>query len=252
MSFIRSIDVPQQTIPRLNAAPQTPVGVKIGGHNCTAEICIPNAIDKINRHYGDLIPQGVENLARAEGLASPFKHFGVRLTFDTPTEVEVYDRELVLAEDLKALIAEFGTVILQNAYMSDTCRHEGQRNIFPDLDFHFDRPPSAPNRYSLFCRDPFDAVQRAQRDSSTLIVPTSVAYLQQQREGTPANDCKRSMYRIFQKMDLEPLMNDVILEQQWRAPEGVGEICVIDNSTVFHASYYRNGKGYPIGVRYLF
>lgn len=252
MSFIRSVEVPQQTIMRLNAAPESLVNVKIGGHNCTAEICIPNAADKISHHYGDLLPLGLAGLVRNEGLAEPFKHFGVRLTFDKPTQVEVYDRELVLADDLKALIAGYGTVILQNAFISDTCRHEGQRNIFPDLDFHFDRPPSAPNRYSLFCRDPFDDVQRAQRESSTLIIPTSVAYLQQQREGMPASECKRSMYRIFRKMELEPLMGDVILEQQWRAPEGVGEICVIDNSTVFHASYYRTAKGYPIGVRYLF
>lgn len=252
MRIVRLIDVPQQIIQRLNTAPETPITVRIGGHACAARICIPNADRKIEHHYHDLLPRGLSHLVASEELAQSFRHFGVRLVFDKPTQIEVYDRERVMADDLRTLITEYGPVVIENAYLSDTCRNEGQRNIFPDLDFHFDRPPSAPNRFSLFCRDPFDEVQRAQRDSSTLIIPTSVAYLQQQREGEPEKKYKRSMYRIFRRMDIEPLMGDVILEQQWRAPEGVGEICLIDNRTVFHASYYRRAKGYPIGVRYLF
>ena len=252
MSFVRIFDVPQQTIPRLNATPGKPIGLRVGGHACTAEICIPDAHDKISTHFRDLLPRGLSALVASEGLVQPFHNFGVRLRFEEPTQIEVYDRELLLAEDLKALIMAYGTVTLENAYMSDTCRSEGQRNIFPDLDFHFDRSQNQPNRYSLFCRDPFDAIQRAKRDSSTLIIPNVVAYLQQLREGFPSAECKRAMYRIFKNVDLDPLVNDIILEQGWRAPEGVGEICLINNRTVFHASYYRHGKGYPIGVRYLF
>ncbi len=49
------------------------------------------------------------------------------------------------------------------------------------------------------------------------------------------------------------LFGDVILEQPWDAPEGTGEIAVIDNRTVLHASYHKDGrtKGYAIGARYL-
>lgn len=252
MSFVRVFDVPQQTIPRLNADPKKPLGLRVGGHACTAQICIPDADKKVSAHFRDLLPRGVSALVAEEYLAQPFQHFGVRLRFDEPAQVDIYDRDLLLAEDLKALITAYGTVMLENVCMSESCRNEGQRNIFPDLDFHFDRSPNQPNRYSLFCRDPFDDIQRTKRDSSTLIIPNVVAYLQQLREGFAAAECKRAMYRIFKNMDLDPLMNNIILEQEWRAPEGVGEICLLDNRTVFHASYYRYGKGYPIGVRYLF
>jgi hypothetical protein len=45
-----------------------------------------------------------------------------------------------------------------------------------------------------------------------------------------------------------------MVELGWRAPEGVGEISLIDNRTVLHASYYARPEleGYPISVRYLF
>jgi len=244
--------VPQQIISRLNAAPGEPHGIQLLGHDCTAEIYIPDAAKKISAHYHDLLPGGLSQLAASVNLANPFQHFGVRIKFRESTLLEVYDRDLKLAEDLKSLIAAYGAVILENTYMSDTCRNEGQRNIFPDLDFHYDRSLLQPNHYSLYCRDPFDETQRALRDSSTLIIPNVVAFLQQQREGAPAADCKRAMYKIFRKSDMDPLVNSVILEQGWRAPEGTGEICLIDNHTVLHASYYRYGKGYPIGVRYLY
>lgn len=257
MSHVRTIDVPQQTIARLNENPDKPLAVRVGGHPCTAKICIPDADKKISAHFRDLLTQGplaqgLATLVSSVDLPQPFRHFGIRLRFDKATQIEVYDRDLMLAEDLRALITAYGTVMLENAYMSDTCRSEGQRNIFPDLDFHFDRSPIHPNRYSLFCRDPFDTIQRAKRDSSTLIITNVGAYLQQLREGYAPADCKRAMYRIFRNADIDSLVNEIILEQEWRAPEGTGEICLIDNRTVFHASYYRHGKGYPIGVRYLF
>jgi len=252
MNHIMPPNAAQQIISHLNGAPEQPYNTKVGGHACTVDICIPYAFDKISEHFKDLLPKGLSALVSSEGIAQPYRHLGVHLRFREPTLIEIYDRDLVLAEELKNLITAYGTVILENVYMPDVCRNEGQRNIFPDLDFHFDRSPSQPNRYSLFCRDPHDPIQRAKRDSSTLIIPNIVAYLQQLREGFPPDQCKRAMYRIFKQTDIDPLVNEIMLEQAWRAPEGVGEICLIDNRTVFHASYYRFGKGYPIGVRYLF
>jgi len=77
--------------------------------------------------------------------------------------------------------------------MSDTYRNEGQHSIFPDLDFRFDRSLNQPSRYSLFCRDPFGAIQRAKGGPSTLIIPNMVACLQQLRKGIPSADSKRAM-----------------------------------------------------------
>ena len=49
------------------------------------------------------------------------------------------------------------------------------------------------------------------------------------------------------------IIDNVVLEQRWDEPEGVGEIAMIDNATMLHASYYRDISelGYRIGVRYL-
>ena len=60
-------------------------------------------------------------------------------------------------------------------------------------------------------------------------------------------------YKLFGRENVEDSFNDVVLEQDWAAPDGVGEIVVIDNQTVFHSSYYKrmNAKGWKIGVRYL-
>jgi len=252
MSHIQPTDAAQQIISHLNEAPGRVVDALLFGHACTVEICISDAFDKITDHFRDLLPRGLSALVSSEGIAQPFRHLGVRLRFDKAAMIDVYDRELYLADELKALITAYGAVMLENAYMPEICRNEGQRNIFPNLDFHFDRSPTQPNRYSLFCRDPHDPEQRLKRDSSTLIIPNVVAYLQQLREGFPPDQCKRAMYRIFKQADIDPLVGKIMIEQQWRAPEGVGEICLIDNRTVFHASYYRFGRGYPIGVRYLF
>ena len=48
------------------------------------------------------------------------------------------------------------------------------------------------------------------------------------------------------------MLNDIILEQEWRPPEEAVENLITDNRAVFHAIYYRYGKGYSIGVRYMF
>ena len=59
---------------------------------------------------------------------------------------------------------------------------------------------------------------------------------------------------MFEEEEIAPLIGEVMLELGWRAPEGTGEIALIDNHRMLHASYYRQpcDKGYPISVRYLF
>ncbi len=53
--------------------------------------------------------------------------------------------------------------------------------------------------------------------------------------------------------EIGALVGEVLVEMDWRASQGVGEIALIDNRTVLHASYYRHPehKGYGISVRYL-
>ena len=63
----------------------------------------------------------------------------------------------------------------------------------------------------------------------------------------------RASYELFQEGRAAKLFGKVILEQPWEAPEGIGEIAVIDNRTILHATYDKQKRqsGYPIGARYL-
>lgn len=217
----------------------------LGGRAFRARLGIPRYGDRVMRHYGAN--------ADTAGLALDFAHFGVIVEFDTPIELEIHDSERTLDEGLRDAVARFGPVILRNAHLCAARRAEGQRNIFQSLSFHIDRGMTQPDHYSLFWRDPFDPVQRAPRTSSTLIVPNAVAYLQALKQGQPPHEF-RSRYDLFVEEDVLALVDDIVLEQPWRAPDGTGEICILDNRTVLHASYYARArdKGYPIGVRYLF
>ena len=60
-------------------------------------------------------------------------------------------------------------------------------------------------------------------------------------------------YTIFTDEKMNDVFNNIILEHAWDEPQGTGEISMLDNRTVYHASYYRDrfNKGYRIGVRYL-
>ena len=209
----------------------------------TAEIIIPGYSSNIATHYhvdGGGFPAGAD-----------FQNFGLLVAFDQPTEILVYDDEFRLQDGLKELIEIFGPVILRNAYLSAAKRQEGQRNIFESLAFHLDRGHHMDNRYSLFVRDPFDPVQRVPRESSTLILSYNATQLQAVKEGETIGPTK-PRYDIFQNENMEQLVDRILLCQRWSAPEGTGELCILDNRTVYHASYYERDKGYPIGVRYLY
>lgn len=243
--------IAEQPIERLSAAPDDAVTIDIDGQRCRAKFAIARSAERIANHYAALLADSAVAAAAAK-LPAPFRHFGLILEFDRPAEIHLYDDERMLAPDVARLVERFGPVILRNAYLPEMFRAGGQRNIFPDLEFHYDRSPLQENRFSLFCRDPFDPVQRFPRASSTLILPNLAAYLQSVREGRAAQAGEQAKYAIFADTELGPLIGDILVELSWNAPEGTGEICVFDNRTVYHASYYRDGKGYPIGVRYLY
>ncbi|MBC8339797.1 MAG: hypothetical protein ISR51_07375 [Rhodospirillales bacterium] len=221
----------------------------VDGTPLEAEILIPGLPDRIREHYADLVTGSLQTMSRDAGLSPPHLNFGIRLSFGRPTEVRVYDSDMVLDEMLRSLIGEFGSVILQNAYMPGANRAEGQRNIFPDLSFHIDRGSNQEEQYSLFCRDPFDEVQKGPRGSSTLIADNMVCYLQKMREAGGVGSPLGTQCYIFKNDDKG--IGQIMIEQAWDAPDGVGEICIVDNRTVLHASYYKPSRGYPIGVRYL-
>ncbi len=58
---------------------------------------------------------------------------------------------------------------------------------------------------------------------------------------------------LFGNEKIVPLLGDTIMEQGWNEVDGTGEIAVVDNRNLLHATYHKDGKtkGYPIGARYL-
>ena len=226
-------------------APEAPLEGRLAGVAYQARVAIPDYAARIERHYGR-DPAGL-------GVAFGFRHFGLTLAFEAPVELAVHDEARRLDPGLRALVARFGPVVLRNAHLPERERANGQRNVFQSLSFHVDRGLTQGDCISLFWRDPFDPVQQAPRSSSTLVLANAAAYLQALKEGQGAHDFKM-LYRLFEAEDLGPLMGQVLVELGWRAPVGTGEIALLDNRTVLHASYYPrpHQKGYPIAVRYLF
>lgn len=217
------------------------------GAKFSARIVIQNHKENVRRYYA-------AQLGDCE-VPIQFQQFGVLIEFERPVEIRVHDGGRVLDDRLREIVGTFGPVMLRNVFMPESERTGGQRNIFPSLRFHFDRGATQADRYSLFWRDPFDAIQREPRTSSTLILANAAAKLQALREGDTARDFK-PLYQLFEDEDddVRHAIGEVVIEQPWNAPAGTGEITILDNRTVLHASYYRRqqDRGYPIGVRYLF
>jgi len=214
------------------------------GSGFTARVAIPDYGDRVAQHYRcDLSSLSPE---------LDFDNLGAVLDFAEPTELNVHDGELRLDGMLRDLLKQFGVVLLRNAYQPQGQRAATQRNVFSCLRFHVDRGDTQPERYSLFWRDPFDPVQRMPRSSSTLILPYATAYLQALAEGHGSHQFKL-LYHLFQNAEVRPLIGKILFELPWQAPEGTGEIALLDNRRVLHASYYEDSakKGYPISVRYL-
>jgi len=228
----------------------------LGNTKYTAKILIPSYRRKIEMFYGNWITSTLDNTAFEAKTKFRFDHFGVEIYFDEATEVNLYNEELVLHPGLCDLMKNIGPVILKNAYFDSDIRSYGHRNRFPHLQFHIDRSEKQVTRYSLYTRDPFDEEQKHPRTASTLFVANVAAYLQSQKQNAsqasgvsaPITSCL-----LYENEDMRNILGNVVLEQPWDEPEGTGEIAMIDNATVLHASYYRdaNRSGYKIGVRYL-
>lgn len=246
------LNVINQASKKLVAAPEKPQSASTGSVSFQLSVGIADYGQKITRHYDKQVGSGLKAICQKADLPFDLTSFGLIVSFEKPLELVLYDDDLSLDETAKRIIGQFGPLIFRNAYLSNKFRNQGQRNIFPDLNFHVDRGSNQDNQYSLFCRDPFDDVQKAPRESSTLFIANIVAYLQSVKEGHAPKAGPQTLYSIFKDEDMKPLIGDIVLEQPWTEPEGTGEICLLDNRTIQHASYYRGGRGYPIGVRYLF
>ncbi len=240
----------------LLANPEGQVQGLFEGTPYIARVAIPHYGERISRHYRDILPDGLG--AACAGAEIPFdlSQFGLIVTFAKPAEIAVHDANMGLDEEIRALVNRFGPVIFRNATVEESVREKFHRNIFPHLRFHFDRGPNVPNQFSCFTRDPNDSEQRHPRTSSTLFIANIVSWLELVRTGscTPGGETGvRPNYDLFEGADMAPLLDNIILEQPWSEPEGTGEIAVIDNRTLLHASYHKNAlnKGYRIGARYL-
>ncbi|MDH5546758.1 MAG: hypothetical protein OEZ43_14290 [Gammaproteobacteria bacterium] len=240
---------------QLLAKPGQVLRGNLGGQDYTAALVIPDYRNRLNQHYRNILPASLEQVCVQTGLHQPFQHFGVKIKFETAQEVQLYQNNTI-EKGLCELIKQVGLVVLQNVYHNQTIRNEGHRNRFPHLQFHIDRSANQETRYSLYTRDPLDEEQRHPRTASTLFIPNITAYLQGIKEGKlhwGIDKGQTNSSQLFADEISEDLLGDIILEQKWNLPEGTGEIAMIDNADVLHASYYRDAErtGYKIGVRYL-
>lgn len=230
---------------RRHGDPMKPLEGLLHGVAFRACVAIPDYRARVLRHYG---PRAIP--AQPSRI---FQHFGFVIDFETPVELAVHDGGRRLDEGLRSLIRRYGPLLLRNARMPAEALRSEQRNIFASLEFHLDRGGNQEDRYSLFWRDPTDPVQRQPRSSSTLILANPVAHAQALKEGHGGKQFKAG-YGLFKDQDIAPLSGEILFELPWRAPESTGEIAILDNREVLHASYYPRpwDKGYPISVRYLF
>ena len=236
-----------------------PHGAVIGsyaGKSYKLEIAIPDYAKHVAEYYQGMLATGLDDISRRVNIPFSFKHFGLICEFNEAIELNLHDDDMNLDNCIKSLVDRIGPVMIRNAYLSTQKRNMGHRNRFPHLSFHVDRSPNQPTPYSMFTRDPFDAEQVEPRTASTLFVANIVAYLQllKEKQCDPVTEKGvRTLYNIFGETDMSQVLGTIVLEQAWNEPHGTGEICIQDNRTVQHASYYRDAlrNGYRIGVRYV-
>jgi len=228
----------------------------LGQQKYSAQIVIPHYLHQLERYFQSVIGGSLQNECSNSNVPFTFEHFGVSIKFQNPLEVNLYDNELFLNPGLLEIINRIGPIMFKNVYFNTSIRDDGHRNRFPQFQFHIDRSKKQPTRYSLYTRNPFDEEQKYPRTASTLFTSNISAYLQGVKQGLLKKHIDQgspTSALLFEKEDLEDIFGKVILEQRWDEPEGTGEIAIIDNATVLHASYYRDASqsGYRIGVRYL-
>lgn len=228
----------------------------IGNNRYTAKLAIPNYRRNIERHFKDIIEQSLQHECKTKNIPFNFEHFGVEINFHSSIEISAYDSDLVLHHGLCEIMEKIGPIILRNVHLEPDLRNEGHRNRFPNLQFHIDRSIKQTTRYSFYTRDPFDEEQKKPRTASTLFIANISAYLQAVKQDPNIKlkqDGPLTSKLLFENEDIEKISGNVLLRQPWNEPEGTGEIVMIDNATVLHASFYHDIQktGYKIGVRYL-
>lgn len=251
-----SIDFNNAWLQPLLRNPLQEVRGTLNNNPYVARIMIPNYRRNIEEHYAPQMQGSLQQECQHANMPMPVEHFGVAICFEQRTEVTLYNPDLEINNGLCELMRTVGIVVLQNAHHPTAIRDYGHRNRFPHLQFHIDRSAKQDARYSMYTRDPFDEEQKHPRTASTIFIPNIVGQLQGYKEGTIDRSAGENIITanlFFSKEDTTELLNRIILEQRWDQPEGVGEIAMIDNATLLHASYYRNAQrtGYKIGVRYL-
>lgn len=240
----------------LRPDPRRTVGGVFKGIPYTARVAIPDYDRRIARRYQAVAPLGLAAVSQRSEIPFGLPRFGLVVAFEQPAEIAVHDAAMRLEDSIRALVGEYGPVLFRNAFIAGPERESFHRNIFPHLRFHVDRGPAVPNQYSCFTRDPFDADQREPRASSTMFMANIVAWLKMVGNGGGGGGAERGVrasYDLFHDAELTEVLGDVVLDQPWDAPAGSGEIAVVDNRTVLHATCHKDGetKGYPIGARYL-
>ncbi|MBT3701623.1 MAG: hypothetical protein HOE62_08130 [Alphaproteobacteria bacterium] len=252
-----AFSVEKDLIDSLQKNPERTLAGTMDGRRFTANVGIANYVAHIVARYDrELDGRTPAELSGLLGSAFDFAHFGLILNFETQTNLILNDAEKRLVPGVRSLVNAFGPIVLRNACLESAAQEPAQRNIFPHMRFHYDRSAMQDSQISLFSRDPNDAEQRFPRQSSTLFVANVVAWLQHEQQGLNDNNkvlSLRASYDLFSEQNVRPLFGDVIFEQPWNAPEGTGELCIIDNRTVLHASFHGDlrGKGWRIGARYL-
>ena len=241
---------------KLISAPNMSLQGAMGTSQYSARIAIPHYKTKVASHFKDILPNGLEQFCRDVEVPFNWTHFGVIIEFEESVELTLHNEQMDLNNGLRDIIASVGVVIIRNAYLDSSLRSQGHRNRFPHLNFHMDRSSKQPTHYSMYTRNPFDEEQKYPRTSSTLFTANIVGYLQGVREGIvdPAKDRGvRGTYTLFQNLDMNEVLDNIVLEHAWDLPLGTGELSMLDNIDSLHASYYRdpNQVGYKIGVRYL-
>lgn len=243
-------------IQRLLRNPTSLVEDKICGKACVFNIISPQYVELVCQHYSQELLHELNYYHDHLKIPGLFTHFGLCIDFSEPTELYLHGKDMTLPDVIKDMLKNFGVLIFRNVYLDSSVRDMGHRNRFPQLNFHIDRIRSQISYYSVYMRNPFDEEQKHPRTSSTVFIPTLVAYLQGLSEGKTELLSDEGLINnsiLYNEDSIKQFLNTIVVQHTWDQPLGTGEISIINNCKMMHASYYPNiyNKGYRIGVRYL-
>ena len=119
----------KQEISSLFRNPDKIVSGHVDTNTFHARTAIPDYGAKISEHYAGHIGNSLADLCQRTAIPFGFSSFGLVVAFDKPQEIELYNEDFVLDDDVKDAIRQFGPVILRHAYMSSQCRSEGTGEI---------------------------------------------------------------------------------------------------------------------------